>query len=78
MTANVENFCGLRGLRLLLFCSERRWAWRQSFLEDFAGAGLKGFLELPGGIPSHDTFNRILQLIDPEQLEEVMGKMLKL
>jgi len=24
------------------------------------------FLELPGGIPSHDTFRRVLMLIDPE------------
>jgi predicted transposase YbfD/YdcC len=27
---------------------------------------LKGFLELPGGIPSHDTFNRVFSAIDPE------------
>lgn len=25
-------------------------------------------LDLPNGIPSHDTFNRVLQLIDPQQL----------
>ena len=24
------------------------------------------FLELPGGIPSHDTFRRVLMLIDPD------------
>jgi len=29
---------------------------------------LEKVLELPNGIPSHDTFNRVLQLIDPEQL----------
>ena len=29
---------------------------------------LSGILELPNGIPSHDTFNRVLQIIDPEQL----------
>lgn len=28
---------------------------------------LKKVLELPNGIPSHDTFNRVLQLVDPEQ-----------
>src|SRR6187397_594358 len=27
------------------------------------------FLELPGGIPSHDTFRRVLMLIDPERFE---------
>src|SRR5689334_16199190 len=26
---------------------------------------LQQFLELPEGIPSHDTFNRVLQLLDP-------------
>jgi len=26
---------------------------------------LKQFLELPAGIPSHDTFNRVLRLLDP-------------
>src|SRR5918911_530408 len=30
---------------------------------------LKGFLELPNGIPSHDTFRRVLMLIDPEAFE---------
>jgi len=29
---------------------------------------LKEVLELPNGIPSHDTFNRVLQRIDPQQL----------
>ncbi len=30
---------------------------------------LRGFLELPGGIPSHDTFRRVLMLIDPDAFE---------
>jgi predicted transposase YbfD/YdcC len=30
---------------------------------------LEQFLELPGGIPSHDTFRRVLMLIDPERFE---------
>jgi predicted transposase YbfD/YdcC len=30
---------------------------------------LARFLELPGGIPSHDTFRRVLMLIDPERFE---------
>src|SRR3954452_16227188 len=30
---------------------------------------LQRFLELPGGIPSHDTFRRVLMLIDPERFE---------
>ena len=27
---------------------------------------LEQFLELPGGIPSHDTFRRVLMLVDPQ------------
>ena len=30
---------------------------------------LEQFLELPGGIPSHDTFRRVLMLVDPERFE---------
>src|SRR3954454_19784902 len=32
-------------------------------------AWLEGFLAPPNGIPSHDTFRRVLMLIDPEHLE---------
>jgi predicted transposase YbfD/YdcC len=31
---------------------------------------LKGFLELPGGIPSHDTFNRVFSAIDPKAFSD--------
>ena len=31
---------------------------------------LKTFLELPNGIPSHDTFGRVFSLIDPEEFRE--------
>jgi len=30
---------------------------------------LKTFLDLPNGIPSHDTFNRVFQAIDPKQFQ---------
>ncbi len=30
---------------------------------------LRTFLELPNGIPSHDTFRRVLMLIDPDAFE---------
>ena len=32
-------------------------------------AWLKTFLELPGGIPSHDTFGRVFSLLRPEEFE---------
>jgi len=32
---------------------------------------LRGFLRLENGIPSHDTFNRIFQILDPKQFEKV-------
>ena len=31
---------------------------------------LKSFLQLPGGIPSHDTFNRVFSALDSEELEK--------
>jgi hypothetical protein len=33
-------------------------------------AWLKTFLALPNGIPSHDTFSRVLALIEPNSLQE--------
>lgn len=31
---------------------------------------LKTFLELPHGVPSHDTFGRVFSLINPKEFEE--------
>ena len=31
---------------------------------------LKSFLELPNGIPSHDTFSRVFARIEPKQFQE--------
>ena len=30
------------------------------------------YLELPNGIPSHDTFNRVFARLDPEQFRQVL------
>ena len=32
---------------------------------------LETFLELPNGIPSHDTFRRVFMLLDPGQTHEI-------
>jgi predicted transposase YbfD/YdcC len=37
-------------------------------------AFLRNFLELPNGIPSHDTINRVFQLIDYQHLDACLGK----
>jgi predicted transposase YbfD/YdcC len=45
--------------------------WNQ--MEEFGTAKLSWlstFLKLPGGIPSHDTFNRVFSILDPEHLKE--------
>ena len=34
---------------------------------------LKRFLELPNGIPSHDTFSRVLSLIAPQEVEKTFS-----
>ena len=42
-------------------------------IEDYAHSKhtwFQGFLTLPGGIPSHDTFNRVFTALDPEELEK--------
>jgi len=38
---------------------------------------LKTFLELPHGIPSHDTFGRVFARLDPEQLERCFQKLMQ-
>lgn len=42
-------------------------------IEDWAKSKkewLETFLELPGGIPSHDTINRVFQMLEPEKFHE--------
>jgi hypothetical protein len=42
-------------------------------IEDYAHSKrdwFQSFLTLPGGIPSHDTFNRVFSALDPEELEK--------
>jgi hypothetical protein len=41
--------------------------------EDF----LRTFLELPNGIPTHDTYNRILAVVRPEALQAILSPWLQ-
>lgn len=46
-------------------------SWNE--MEDYGKAKrpwFKGFLRLPGGIPSHDTFNRVISALDPAEMEK--------
>lgn len=51
-----------------VICGAEGW----NDMEEFGKAKeewLKSFLELPNGIPSHDTFNRVFSALNPEELE---------
>ena len=49
---------GCNGWNEIEDCGHSKHAW------------FKGFLTLPSGIPSHDTFNRVFSALDPEELEK--------
>ena len=54
---------------LSVICGADSWV----DMEEFGEARyewLASFLQLPNGIPSHDTFNRVFSLIDPEEFEK--------
>lgn len=53
---------------LATICGANNWAEICEFGEAKID-WLKTFLELPNGIPSHDTFGRVFSLIDSEQFE---------
>ncbi len=75
----VENRCKHR-LKDILFIAFCTLLSNGEDFEDMVEFGkqrqlwLEEILELPNGIPSHDTFNRVLQVIDSEQLTISMGE----
>ena len=54
--------CDMHSFEEMAFWAEHKEAW------------LKRFLKLEGGIPSHDTFNRLFRLIDPRQFEDAFRR----
>ncbi len=51
---------------LAVICGANHWTQIESFGEE-KRKWLSTFLELPFGIPSHDTFNRVFARLDPNQ-----------
>ena len=54
--------CGADSWESIVDIAEEKYDW------------FKSFLELPNGIPSHDTFNRVFSLLDPEQFLDCFGR----
>jgi len=52
-----------------VICGADNWVEISSFAES-KEAWLREFLELPNGIPSHDTFGRVFALLDAEVFEQ--------
>lgn len=62
----------LRDIIILAICGVICGAERWVEIEEFGKAKEAFFttwLDLPNGIPSHDTFGRVFALIDPKQFE---------
>jgi predicted transposase YbfD/YdcC len=58
----VMTICGL-------ICKSETW----TDIADYAESNeewFRKFLELPGGVPSHDTFGRVFSLIDPKEFQK--------
>jgi hypothetical protein len=52
-----------------VICAADSWADLELFGKSKEG-WLKGFLELPNGIPSHDTFGRVFARLDAQQFRD--------
>jgi predicted transposase YbfD/YdcC len=58
---------------MVAICGVLSGAESWSEIEEFGQAKetwLKGYLELPAGIPSHDTFSRVFRLLDAQAFQE--------
>ena len=62
----------LSDILVIAICAVLWGAESYPAIEDFGyarAAWLREFLEFPAGIPSHDTFKRVLRLLDPEAFQ---------
>jgi predicted transposase YbfD/YdcC len=58
--AICSSMCGMTGWEEFEAVGENKKEWFETFLE------------LPNGIPSHDTFRRVFERIDPKQLQKAL------
>ena len=86
LTLIKQHFCGLKDPRMartkkhalfdivtITICAVVGGADNWVEVAEFGQAKekwLKGFLALPNGIPSHDTFGRVFRLLDPQQWQD--------
>ena len=54
-----------------VLCDENEWVSIEDFARDMED-DLRLYLALPGGIPSHDTIERVFSLIDERELERIL------
>lgn len=67
----------LTDILVISLCSQLTGGESFTDMEDFARVRVdwfKTFLELPNGVPSHDTFNRVLSAIDPHAFLECFSQ----
>src|SRR2546423_8403413 len=55
-----------------VICGADDWVAVETFGQSKA-EWLRTFLDLPGGIPSHDTFGRVFARLDPEEFRRCFG-----
>ena len=58
MITILGTICGANGWNEIYDFADAKKSW------------LESFLELPNGIPSHDTFRRVFMLINPNEFEQ--------
>ncbi len=58
-----------------VLCNENEWVAIEDFARDMED-DLRLYLTLPGGIPSHDTIERVFSLIDESELERILVNVL--